>query len=153
MSVGWVHDQIFAAGGSHIPSRWASFSDQTKIGSVLHLDPDGPQPFLGPPPRAFLWMAVGSEEAADPPTRLLAARFLAERLEHGDSLLIHGTEGRHRTRWAYVAYLIWSGRRVKSALRQAEELPWQAPYRTDSEAWWAFAEWLEGRPQEAPGRD
>lgn len=141
--MGWVHDRIFAAGGGHIPRNWASFADQTKIQSVLHLNPGRPQPFLGPPPRAFLWLAVSREEQADLATCLLAARFLGERLRSGDSLLIHSTLGRHRTRWAYVAYLIWNGRGVESALRQAEEPPWQAPYRTDREAWWTFADWLK----------
>lgn len=143
--MGWVHDRIFAAGGVHIPDSWGTFTDQTKIQSVLHLNPDGPQLFRGPPPRAFLWLPIGDEEQADPAARFLAARFLDERLRSGDSLLMHSTQGRHRTRWAYVAYLIWTGRGVKSALNQAEERPWQAPYRTDREAWWAFADWLEAR--------
>lgn len=143
--MGWVHERIFAAGGGHIPDSWEAFADQTKIQSVLHLNSDGPRPFLGPPPRAFLWLPIGNEEQADPTARLLAARFLDQRLRSGDSLLIHSTKGRHRTRWAYVAYLIWTGRGVDSALRQAEERPWQAPYRTDREAWWAFADWLKGQ--------
>lgn len=146
----WVHDQIFAAGGSHIPRTWSDFSDQTRVTAVLHMNPAAPQPFLGPPPQAFLWLAIEEEDQVDMQTRWLAGRFVQRQLRQGRSVLLHCRAGRHRTRWAYVSYLLLQGKGWQAALRQAEKPPWLAPYRSDREAWRQFAAWLEAEaPAEA----
>lgn len=135
----WVQDGIYAAGGDHLPSTWAEFSDQTGIRAVLHLCPGRPAVFRGPVPESFLWLAVTDESQAGPDDRLLAGRFLEICLSRGQPVLLHSSLGRHRIRWAYVAYEICAGTRVSSALRKAARRPWLAPYHTDRAAWEDFA--------------
>ena len=135
----WVHERIYAAGGGFVPESWGSFCDQTGIQAVLHLRPDAPVVFRGPCPRRFLWLDVEDERQADGVIRLLAAQFIADSLEGGQRVLLHSSLGRHRTRWAFVAYRIWSGRSVRAALREAEQKPWLAPYKTEVEAWRTFS--------------
>lgn len=135
----WVHDQIFAAGGSHIPSTWETFADQTGVTAVLHLAPNQAANFEGPPPEAFLWMNISEERQVGISERRLASHFLIDCLEAGRRVLLHSNLGRHRTRWAYVAYCISTGRSVRAALRMAAEQPWLTPYKTDVTAWEAFA--------------
>ncbi len=135
----WVHENIFAGGGGHIPADWQSFSDQTGVSSVLHLRPGQPEAFLGPATDAFLWLDIGEEAQADNPARWLAATFVNDCLSRNQRVLLHSSLGRHRTRWTYVAYLIYSGRSARGALRKAAQRPWLAPYHTDSTAWKAFA--------------
>jgi hypothetical protein len=53
---------------------------------------------------------------------------------------LHASPGRHRTRWAYVSYRVWSGVAPGAALRQAAQAPWLAPYATDKAAWERMAE-------------
>lgn len=136
----WVHEKIFAAGGSHIPETWRAFADQTGIRAVLHLSSDRPALFRGPSPRAFLWLDIEDEIHAGLPQRQLAGRFIMMNLEHGELVLLHSSSGRHRTRWAFVAYSILSGASVNTALRRAAEQPWLSPYHTDRKTWEAFAE-------------
>jgi len=143
--VTWVHDRIFAAGGERLPATWRTFADQTGISAVLHLRPERPAVFEGPPPRSFLWLDVQDESQADAQTRWLAARFLEDCLGAGQAVLLHSSLGRHRGRWAFVAYRILSGRSAAAALREAAQRPWLGPYRTDSGAWEAFAAELHGR--------
>ena len=136
----WVEESIFAAGGEHIPATWADFADSTGIGAILHLSGGGPEPFLGPTPRRFLWLRVEDEKKAGMEDRRLAAEFIQASLEAGEKVLLHSTEGRHRTRWTYVAYGLYVGRKLSRVLREAAEKPWLAPYHTDRDLWRAFQE-------------
>lgn len=138
----WVHDNIYAAGGMHIPSNWGAFADQTGVTGVLHLAPDRAAKFFGPSPEVFLWLNIADERQAASSERLLAGRFLFECIAEGRQVLLHSSIGRHRTRWAFVAYLIIAGSSVRAALRQAADPPWLSPYHTDTAAWEAFAETL-----------
>jgi hypothetical protein len=74
------------------------------------------------------------------PQRCLAGRFIRSCLDREELVLLHSARGRHRTRWAFVAYCILSGVSVRAALRQAAEQPWLSPYHTDRESWEAFAD-------------
>lgn len=141
----WVHERIFAAGGAHIPANWGQFVDHYGPTAVLHLEPDGPMNFAGPPPRELLWLAIDHEQQADLPTRELAARFISGALTGGSRVLLHCRTGRHRTRWAFVAYLIWSGRTAESATRLAAQAPWLSPYETDQAWWQEFADRVASR--------
>lgn len=136
----WVQDGIYAAGGEHLPSTWAEFSDQTGIGAVLHLSPVRPAVFRGPAPEVFLWLPIEDENQAAADDRLLAGRFIAGCRERGLRVLLHSSLGRHRTRWAYVAYEICTGARLRTALRRAASRPWLGPYHTDEAAWEAFVQ-------------
>ena len=138
----WVHDSIYAAGGAHIPSNWDAFADQTGVTGILHLAPKGPIKFLGSSPEAFLWLDVVDESQAASSERLIAGRFLFECVAEGRRVLLQSSLGRHRTRWAFVAFLMINGSSVRVALRQAAERPWLSPYHTDTAAWKAFAETL-----------
>jgi hypothetical protein len=131
----WVHDRIFAAGGTEIPRTWAAFQDQTGIDAVVHLSPGAPTTFVGPSPAAFLWLDIDEEAEADTDARLLAGGFVLECLRDGRSVLMHSRIGRHRTRWVFVAYMLCGGASLASALQQAEERPWLAPYRTNESDW------------------
>lgn len=135
----WVHDQIYAAGGNHIPSTWDAFMNQTGVSAIVHLKPDSPELFAGPVPGQFLWMDVADETQAGINERLLVALYLNDCIARGIRILLHSSLGLHRTRWAYVAFSIVAGRSVKSALRMAAEPPWLAPYHTDREIWDEFA--------------
>ncbi|OGO19800.1 MAG: hypothetical protein A2Z14_08250 [Chloroflexi bacterium RBG_16_48_8] len=139
----WVHDQIYAAGGEHLPSTWASFVNQTGVTAVLHLRPVSPASFHGPLPRGFLWMDLADESQAGLEERWLAASFIGENLEKGRRILLHSSLRRHRVRWAYVSYLIWMGRSVRASLREVEEKPWLAPYHTDERIWEDFRQFVK----------
>lgn len=141
----WVHDRVFAAGGSHLPANWSAFVEQTQVTSVLHLRSAAPQDFRGPAPRSFLWLAIDHEEQTQQESRWLAARFLQDGVSKGGRALIHSAHGRHRTRWAFVAFLLLNGKSVRAALRQVAEAPWLAPYHTDESSWHEFKLWLERR--------
>lgn len=143
-----MDDRIFAAGGDHIPAHWDEFAGQTGINAVLHLRPGRPAAFLGVPPESYLWIGVASETEADLEARWLAGRFVLAGLEGGGRILLHGSEGRHRVRWAYVAHLICAGRPVAVALHAAEIRPWLSPYPTDRWAWEDFARLVEARSAE-----
>ncbi len=152
VSVTWVDGDIYAGGGDHIPETWAEFADQTRITAVLHLRPGRAAHFDGPIPHEFLWLNIGDESEAGLPERWLAGRYLDECLQAGRRVLIHSSLGRHRTRWAYVAYGIYAGRASKSVLRAAAQSPWLSPYHTDTEAWKAFEEAVRGwRRSQAKG--
>jgi hypothetical protein len=138
----WVHDRIFAAGGSQIPKTWQAFQDQTGIDAVVHLSPGAPVPFIGPTPAAFLWLDVDDEDAADIQVRMLAGGFVLDCLRDGRTVLLHSRLGRHRTRWVFVAFLLCSGVSLTRALSEAAERPWLAPYRTDKARWQALADGL-----------
>lgn len=138
----WVHDQIFAAGGDHIPNTWGSFADQTGISVVIHLSGGKPANFNGPSPTGFLWLDIDEETNAPVEARLLAGRFLLECVEADQQVLIHSSQGRHRTRWVYVAFRLTSGARLRPTLRKAGEAPWMSPYTTDLDAWEAFEQAL-----------
>ncbi|MEE8121052.1 MAG: hypothetical protein V3T55_05955 [Anaerolineales bacterium] len=136
----WVEESIYVAGGHHIPATWADFADSTGIGAILNLSTGGPTPFLGPTPRRFLWLRVEEEKTAGMKDRGLAAEFIQASLEAGEKVLLHSAKGRHRTRWAYVAYGLYVGRGLSRVLREAAEKPWLAPYHTDRDMWRAFQE-------------
>ena len=70
----------------------------------------------------------------------MAAEFIQASLKAGEKVLLHSAEGRHRTRWAYVAYGLYVGRKLSRVLREAAEKPWLAPYHTDRDRWMAFQE-------------
>jgi hypothetical protein len=139
----WVHDQIYIAGGDHIPSTWESFVDQTGIAAVLNLRPGSPSSFHGPIPERFLWMDLVDESQIGIDERWLAASFIGENLKDGLRMLLHSSLRRHRVRWAYVSYLIWTGKSVRASLREVEEKPWLAPYRTDENAWEDFKQYVK----------
>jgi hypothetical protein len=86
-------------------------------------------------PERFLWLDISEEAEADSGARLLAGEYIADCLREGRSVLLHSSHGRHRVRWAYVAYRLVSGARLSAALKQAAERPWLAPYHTDRKAW------------------
>jgi hypothetical protein len=138
----WVHERIFAAGGDHIPATWSDFSYQTGIRAVFHQSLGRPSVFEGPAPQAFLWLDLEDETQVGIEQRLLAGRFIRVCLEQGKLVLLHSPLGRHRTRWAYVAFLILSGVSVRAALHRGAEQPWLSPYLTDHDTWEAFAESL-----------
>lgn len=135
----WVHDRIYAGGGGHIPDDWEAFAEQTGISAVVHLAPGRPEAFRGRPPRAFLWLPISDERDAGPEDRWLVGRFIDDCLEAGHKVLLHSSLGRHRARWAFVAYRIYAGRTAPAALREAAERPWLTPYLTDAAGWEAFA--------------
>jgi hypothetical protein len=142
----WVHERIFAAGGTHIPRTWASFADQTGIGAILHLNPGQPETFSGDLPASYLWLDVTDEEDADHETRWLAGRFAQWQVIGGNRLLIHSSLGLHRTRWVYMSFLLCQGVSLATALRRAQEPPWLAPYHTDEGTWRSFVEWMGAHP-------
>ena len=135
----WVDDQIFAAGGEHVPRTWADFSAQTGIRAVLHLSPGSPARFDGPAPEALLWLAVSDEMDLNLEDRILAGRYTWDCIQRGWKVLLHSSLGLHRVRWAYVAYRIIAGQTLRATLRQVEKRPWLAPYHTDLQAWEAFS--------------
>lgn len=138
----WVHECIYAGGGEYLPKNWGSFRDQTGISAILHLRPEKPAIFCGPPAQAFLWLDIADEIQAGLHERRQAGRFVCENLAEGRRILIHSSLGQHRTRWVYVAYMICSGSRLSTALRLAIEPPWLAPYETDVCLWEAFVEFI-----------
>jgi hypothetical protein len=137
--VTWVHDRIYAGGGAHIPDHWDEFAEQTGISAIVHLAPGRPATFRGRPPLAFLWLDLADETEAGPEERWLVGRFIDDCLEQGRKVLLHSSLGRHRARWAFVAYRILAGRTAPAALREAAERPWLTPYRTDPSVWEEFA--------------
>jgi len=139
----WVHDRIFAAGGEHIPNTWGEFAEQTGVSAVLHMRPGSPAVFLGPPPEIFLWLDVEREEQVGLTERRVTGRFLTEMLAQDRRVLLHSSLGRHRTRWAFVAYCIQSGQSARAALRRAADRPWLSPYHTDEDAWQDFAQLMQ----------
>jgi protein-tyrosine phosphatase len=82
--------------------------------------------------------------------RWLAARFIDRCLQEGQKVLLHCREGRHRVRWAFVAYLIYSGKGVRGTLSHVADRPWLSPYRTDSESWEAFSEHVRDMRERQP---
>ena len=139
----WVHDRIFAAGGNHLPATWHSFQQQMGITAVLTLNENKPAVFVGPIPKRFLWLDVLEESQAGLEARQLAGAFLSSSVNGGGRVLLHSSHSRHRTRWAFVAFLIYSGKSVAAALRQAAETPWLAPYETDETRWYQLVELLD----------
>jgi hypothetical protein len=137
--VTWVQDGIYAAGGERLPAFWSEFADQTGIAAILHMRPAKPAEFIGPLPRAFLWLDLEDETHADLVTRRLAVEFIKHAMEDHRRLLLHSSLGRHRTRWALVAYQLELGKPLETVLRQAAQRPWMGPYRTDEAEWEAFA--------------
>lgn len=146
----WVHDHIYAAGGEHIPTTWWEFAEQTGVSAVLHMCPDRPAVFIGPPPEVFLWLDLDRETQVGLAERKLAGCFLAEMLLQDRRVLLHSSLGRHRTRWAFVAYCIHSGQSARAALRRAGDRPWLSPYNTDEDAWRAFAELMRSTHKLSP---
>jgi len=144
----WVQDGIFAGGGEALPEGWADFAAQTGITAILHLRADAPAVFRGPSPASFLWLAIAAEDQAGLPDRLLAGAFVAACREKGQRVLLHASPGRHRTRWAFVAYRVWSGAVPAAAVQQAAQAPWLAPYATDEAAWETMAEAVRRMRQE-----
>ncbi|MEX0787490.1 MAG: hypothetical protein WD906_01975 [Anaerolineales bacterium] len=152
VTLAWVDARIFAAGGEHIPEHWDEFAGQTGIEAVLHLHPGRPSAFVGGPPTSFLWLDISSEADADMGACWAAGQFVLTSLERGQRVLLHSTQGRHRVRWAFVAFLICSGKTAPAALRTAGALPWLGPYRTRTAAWDQFADFVrtQAEPAVAP---
>jgi hypothetical protein len=92
-------------------------------------------------------MKVNKESEAGLEERILAARFVHDNVHDGRAVLLHSSQGRHRTRWAYVAYCLYSGRKLKPVLREVAERPWLSPYNTDELAWEAFVALLNARSE------
>ena len=131
----WVDDQIFVAGGTHIPATWAEFTDLTGIRAVFHIGVDRPALFRGPAAESFLWMNVSKESDAGMEHRLLAGRYIHTVVSSGQKVLLHSCMGRHRTRWAYVSFCLYRGRKLKTVLKEVAERPWLSPYHTDEADW------------------
>jgi hypothetical protein len=93
-------------------------------------------------PESFLWLDLREEHQAGIEERYLVASFMSANLEAGRSILLHSSLRRHRVRWAFVAFRIWSGRSVRSSLREVQEKPWLAPYHTDERIWDDFKEFV-----------
>lgn len=144
----WVHANIYAAGGEHIPRAWEAFAETTGITAVVHVAIEHPCRFQGPLPARFLWLRTDAEPI-DQNLRRLAGEFVRRSLEAGHKVLLHGREGRHRVRWVYVAYRLCAGARLEQALREASEKPWLAPYRTDRASWESFHRELQHAPPAA----
>jgi hypothetical protein len=140
----WVQDGIFAAGGEDLPERWADVAAQTGISAILHLRPGAPAAFRGPLPASFLWLDVVKEDDAGLADRILAGAFVEACLAQGRRVLLHASLGRHRTRWAFVAYRIWVGASPTSSSGRLPAL-WLAPYVTDRDRWTAFGRWQAER--------
>lgn len=140
----WVHEQIYAGGGDHIPAEWDSFRDQTGVSAILHLNPVEPVIFQGPIPLAYLWMNIDRESEVGQKDRWEAASFLRICLDADQRVLIHSGRGRHRIRWVLVAYLILAGSTVKGAISQVEEKPWLSPYHTELGEWNRFHQLVKG---------
>jgi hypothetical protein len=138
----WIQDGIYAAGGEHLPKNWASFIEQTGITAVFHLRALSSASFIGPAPTSFLWINLEGEAGAGLEERRLAATFIAENLKMQRRVLLHCSHRRHRIRWAYMAYLIWSGKSIKASLTQVQQKPWLAPYHTDMKIWQEFKEFI-----------
>jgi hypothetical protein len=149
----WVHDQIFAAGGEHIPNTWREFSEQTGVNAVLHMRPGQPAVFIGHPPEFFLWLDLEHEDQVGLTERKLAGIYLDQMLMQGRRVLLHSSLGRHRTRWAFVAYCIRAGHSARAALRRAADRPWLSPYHTDEEAWQAYADMMRVAGEASPSSD
>jgi hypothetical protein len=150
----WVHDQIYAGGGEYIPAHWDAFADQTGITGVLHLRPEAPAAFIGPEPHAFQWMPIEDETQAGKAQRMFAAQFIHRQVLLGERVLLHSSLGRHRVRWAFIAYEIYTGRSWRAAVRDAARKPWLSPYRTDEVSWQEFADWIQlscGNADDLPG--
>lgn len=141
----WVHRNIYAAGGDHIPETWKTFQRQTNIQAVLHMRPEGPAEFRGPPVDRFLWLDLSAESGAGLETRWLAAEFLSSALRRDELAMIHSSLNFHRTRWALVAYLIYSGGSIPASIRAVEKRPWLAPYHTERRGWEDFERLVERR--------
>lgn len=146
----WIHDQIYAAGGEHLPNHWSSFVEQTGVDSILHLQAGTPAKFLGPIPASFLWMNLELEAEVGLEERWLAAVFINLHVENGRIILIHSSHPLHRVRWTYVAYQIFKGRSVQASLKEVEQKPWLAPYHTDRENWDRFKQLVDFRRGEIP---
>lgn len=145
MQLTWVHEQIYAGGGDHIPLDWEAFRDQTGISAILHLNPVEPLNFYGLPPRAYLWMNIDQEKEIDQHHRWEAGLFVQSCVSANLRILIHSGRGLHRVRWIYVAYLIISGSTVKGAMSEAEEKPWLSPFLTDLGEWQVFHQWVKSK--------
>jgi hypothetical protein len=141
----WVHQQIYAGGGDHIPIDWEAFRDQTGISAILHLNPVEPVIFQGPAPSAYLWMNIDHEREIDQNNRWQAGTFVQSCVSTDHRVLIHSGRGRHRVRWIYVAYLILSGSSIKGAISEVEEKPWLSPYHTDPREWQKFHQNVKSR--------
>lgn len=148
----WVEEGIFAAGGDHIPSTWEAFTQQTGIRAVLHLALDEPAVFEGRLER-FLWLNIEQEAQADLQARELAAEFIRACRDEDMNVLLHCSAGRHRTRWAYVAYRLLLGHGLKGVLRAAAEKPWMGPYHTDRDLWEAYRSRVQSRERRKTSRD
>jgi len=146
----WVQDGIFAAGGEALVQGWEDFAAQTGVTAVLHLRPSAPMPFLGRPPTAYLWLGLDDENEAGAEERWLVGSFIVACLAQGRRILLHASRGRHRTRWAYVAYRICAGSTPEAALHRAGEPPWMAPYHSDRHRWAEFAREVQQRRLRAP---
>ena len=149
VALAWVDARIYAAGGDHIPEHWDDFAGQTGIEAVLHLHPGGPAAFVGGPPASFLWLDISSEAGADTGARWAAGQFVLTSLDRGRRVLLHSSLGRHRVRWAFVAYLICSGKTAPAALRTAGAPPWLGPYRTRPAVWDLFEEFVRTQAEPA----
>lgn len=147
----WVQSRIYAAGGGHIPSTWATFSDQTGIQAVLHLRPEAPTVFRGGPPRAFLWLDIEVEKDADLEARWLAARYISDSLAQGYRAMIHSSLTLHRTRWVLASYLLYEGWTIASTMREVEKPPWLSPYHTEAPMWAAFENLVQRRRADGGG--
>lgn len=101
-----------------------------------------PAVFQGQPPEQLLWLDIVDESEAKTADRELAGRFLFECVDSGRLVLLHSIHSRHRTRWAYVSFLMYEGASLRAALRQAAEAPWLSPYETDKRAWEKFDQML-----------
>lgn len=128
----WVSDHVFVAGGDVIPSGWDEFQRQTGISVVVSLRADGPDTFSPPPPLAYLWLPGDDAEGLTLDHWLIGAQFLDAAVKLNRRALLHCRLGLHRTRALFAAYLVYSGKSPKAALREVKQKPWMKPYTVDA---------------------
>lgn len=127
----WVSDHVFVAGGDVIPDGWADFQRQTGISVVVSLRAGGPDTFSPPPPLAYLWLPGDDAEGLTLDHWLIGAQFQDAAVQLNRRALVHCRLGLHRTRALYAAYLVFSGKSPKAALREVKQKPWLPHYAGD----------------------
>jgi hypothetical protein len=127
----WVTDHIFVAGGDFVSESWREFQGQTGVSAVLTVAPEKPGEFNAPRPWAWLWLPVDDEDHYTLDQLKLGAHFISAALAAGQTVLLHGAAGVHRTRPLVAAHLITQGKSVARVVKELESKPWLPPYKGD----------------------
>jgi dual specificity MAP kinase phosphatase len=127
----WVTDHIFVAGGDYVSESWPEFQSQTGVSAVITVAPEKPGEFNIPRPWAWLWLPVENENQYTLDQLKLGAYFINAALAAGQTVLLHGANGAHRTRPLVAAHLITQGKSVARVIKEMEAKPWLPPYQGD----------------------